>query len=374
MRSFAAHGGKVRGWASRLVTTRHRERLVQAAKMALAAVVAWLLARQFHQAQSFIAPYVAVFLISQTIYRSVMDSARLLSAMVLGLVLAFTVITLVPQQVLALAIAVFVGMLVGQLGWLRDSGIWVGVVALLMVTSHTADDPWFLVYRVIESLIGAAVGTAINLLVLPPVHLRKAEQVVTDVSTEINQLLRTMAEGIRREWHHWETGSWLERARDLDRTVFRAREAVGQSYESTRFNPSSRGDPRQPRQSPAASWSAIDTLGDVARQLQRMAEALASANQSGGVLWPTDATFNARYADLLEWLAAGSERYRSLEAEPGETHATVSRGIEETERMNDELAARRDDEVSGWSAQGALLVAAERAFRALADDSTAVPD
>lgn len=262
MRTVAAAGTRAWRWAREWASVRHREVLIQAAKMTLAAVVAWLLARQIHEPQSFIAPYVAVFLISETVYRSIMDATRQLSAIVLGVVLAFGVITLIPQQVIALAVAVFVGMLVGQFGWLRDSGIWVGVVALLMVTSRTADDPWFLAYRVVESLIGAAAGTAVNLLVLPPVHLRKAERVVSDISSEINNLLSDLSEGIRREWQGWATTSWLAQARDLDRTVYRAREAVGQGYESTRFNPRWYGTARQQRRHPAASWSAIDTLGD----------------------------------------------------------------------------------------------------------------
>lgn len=370
MRTVAATSARVWRW---LASARRRDALIQAAKMTLAAVLAWLVARQIHEPQSFIAPYVAVFLISQTVYRSLLEALRQLAVIVTGVVLAFTVVLVIPNQVAALAVAVFAGMLLGRSPWLREGGIWVGVVALLMVTYRTADDVVFGLYRVLESVIGAGVGAAVNLLILPPIHLRQAERVVADVSTEITDLLRAMSEGVRRSWRDWDTTAWSGWARQVDKTVHRARESVGWAYESTRFNPGWRGRSRSRPSIPAARWAAIDTLDEVARQTQRMTEALGSANLSGAVTWPTDAVFNARFAALLERLIAGVERYRSPDTDPAGPLAEVSHGLEETERMTRELA-ERSDEVSGWTAQGALLVSAERAFRALAADDGAEAD
>src|SRR4051794_15967438 len=70
---------------------RDREGLVQAAKMAVAAVVAWLAARQLGGPQSFIAPYAAVLIMNGTVYRSLVDAARQVTTVVLGVLVAFVV-------------------------------------------------------------------------------------------------------------------------------------------------------------------------------------------------------------------------------------------------------------------------------------------
>lgn len=53
--------------------------------------MAWLFARQLHEPQSFIAPYVAVFMTTGTVYRSLFDAAKQVTTVVLGVLVAFAV-------------------------------------------------------------------------------------------------------------------------------------------------------------------------------------------------------------------------------------------------------------------------------------------
>ncbi len=55
---------------------REREGSIQAAKMAVAAVIAWLVAQQVDPSQSFIAPYAAVFMMSETVYRPMTNAVH----------------------------------------------------------------------------------------------------------------------------------------------------------------------------------------------------------------------------------------------------------------------------------------------------------
>jgi uncharacterized membrane protein YgaE (UPF0421/DUF939 family) len=194
---------------------REREALIRSAKMALAAVIAWLLARSFPSPQSFIAPYAAVFLMGDTVAQSVSTAIRQAVALVFGVLLAYLAITVLGRPVVALAVAVFAGMLLGRWKRLGDSGIWVGVTALLMLTYGTADHSGYLAVRVAQTLMGSVVGVAVNTLVLPPTYLRETRRAVADIAEETRQLLCSMADELREEWNDRTARAWLRRVRSL---------------------------------------------------------------------------------------------------------------------------------------------------------------
>ena len=145
-----------------------RHAVFQALKMALAAVIAWLITERVHAPQSFIAPYTAVFVISATIYRSVIGLVQQMAAVLSGIGLAFVAVAVLPDPVSALFVSVLAGMLLGRWRRFGDSGVWVGALALIMIASGTADEPAYLLFRVVESGIGVVVGATVNVLVAPP--------------------------------------------------------------------------------------------------------------------------------------------------------------------------------------------------------------
>lgn len=290
---------------------REREALVQAAKMAAAAAIAWLVTRLFPSPESFMAPYTAVFLMSATVYRSMLEAARQTITVLLGLLLAYLAASLIPQPVLALAAAVFVGMLVGQWHRLGASGIWVGVTALLMLTYGTADHGRFLLERMAETLLGAAVGVAVNMLILPPVHLRGAQEAVGALAGEIRRLLCSMADGLTDDWDTETARSWLRRARRLDQTVSRAESATSWGRESTRFNIRWRYRYRSGLSPlPSAYESPMATLGEICDQVRHIAEAIVTAGHerdgdggNGGGPLGMDPEFTGRLRGVLERIA-----------------------------------------------------------------------
>ncbi|UQS26914.1 FUSC family protein [Amycolatopsis thermalba] len=290
-------------WFSRALRFpgREREAIVQALKMALAAVLAWLVARLvIPSPQSFIAPYAAVFLMTATVYRSLTNAAQQTAALLLGLAVAYAAAHLIPQPVLALAAAVFVGMLLGQWHRFGSSGIWVGVTALLMISYGTAGNLLYLAERMAESVLGAAIGLAVNTVILPPVHLRHTRDAVTALAAEVRDLLRSIAGDLRDEWDSDTASRWLRHARRLDSTVRKADEAVSWGRESVRFNIRWLVHRRRGRSPlPSSFESPLSVLTEVSEQVKRITEALLTAAQQD----EADREFTPGYARLLGQLA-----------------------------------------------------------------------
>ncbi|NIH78857.1 FUSC family protein [Amycolatopsis viridis] len=346
---------------------REREAVVQALKMALAAVLAWLLARVvIPSPQSFIAPYTAVFLMTETVYRSLTNALQQAGAILIGLVIAYVSAHLIPLPVLALAAAVLVGMLVGQWHRFGSSGIWVGVTALLMISYGTAGNFVYLVERLAESLLGAAVGVAVNTVVLPPVHLRHARDAVSVLAGEVRDLVQSIADDLRGDWDSDTAERWLRHARRLDSTVVRADDALSWGRESVRFNIRWLVHHRRGRSPlPSSFESPLSVLEEVTEQVKRITEALvAAAGQD-----EADPEFTTGYAGLLDGLAGAVACLDQAE----DRLADLPARLDEVAERRRELDRRiRVDQVTTVmrQAQDAALLAVDRSTRVL---ETAAP-
>jgi hypothetical protein len=344
------------------LTARQREGLLQAGKAAVAAAVAYLVARQVHAPQSFMAPYAAVFMMSETVYRSFAEAARTVATLVLGVLLVYVTVTVIPNVAIALPVAVFVGTAVGRWHRLGDSGIWIGVTALLMLAYGTAGDADYLVYRALEGVLGAVIGLAVNMFVLPPLHLRAGRQAVEDVAAELEELLRAVADGLRGEWDVGNARLWQRRARELENVVRRAEDARGRGYESTRYNP--RWLLRRDRDA-GDGHQDLGGLYDIARQVQHITETLlAAATGSAPVAgeW-----FTGSYAELLDALAVAVSTHRDGDTPVSSCDAADARDRSRARRRD--LVERGEVAANGvrldWSTQAALLLAVERACEAV---------
>lgn len=348
---------------------RDREDLVQAAKAAFAAVLAWLIARQIagrvDDVQSFIAPYAAVFMMSGTVLRSLQSAALQTATMVLGVLVAFVAAALVPWPWAALAVAVFAGLLIGRWRRLGTDGIWVGVVALLMVTYGTAGDVGYLLARVGEGVLGAVVGVAVNTLLLPPMRLREGDRAVTAAATEIAGLLRTIAEGLRTGWDHDTARRWRRDAGALEAAVREADDAEAGERESTRLNPRALGRRYQPQE------SVLGALFEVAEQVRHVTKTLFASADPDDTAPRTGVVFDRSYAGLLCEVAAAVDVYRAPAAERTVDPDAIAAALDRARGQRSALARQEPwpdhQPPEDWSAHAALVLAAERALRALRD-------
>jgi hypothetical protein len=226
-------------WLRRAVRDSGPERaaLVQAVKAALAAVLAWLAAaRLFDLAQPFLAPWAAVFIVEATVYRSLRSAGQQVSAVGIAVVLASVVEAIVPWQVLAMAVAVLAGLLIGQARWFGDSGPWIGITALLLITWGTVTQSALLVDRLIETVLGVVIGLAVNALLFPPVYGRRAEEANRRLASDMAELIEEMAEALRGDMPPGRADSWASRAREAVVLVRQAERMIELSRESRRMN------------------------------------------------------------------------------------------------------------------------------------------
>ena len=361
-----------------------REAVIQATKAAAAAALAWLLARWvLHAPQPFLAPYAAVFLVVQvTVYRSVRDAGQQLAVVAAGVVLALGATLLTSQVVVGLALVVLVGLLLGRLRTFGEHGQWVAVTALILVAEAgpAASSPLHALVRLAEIAVGAGVGVVVNMLVLPPVYQRDAREALTGAVARPADLLRALAASLREDREPREdlAHDWLHRARGLADEARRARDSVAWARESLRLNPLRRRE-RTPDPTitlgPAAD-AVVEVAGhvlDLAEATVEAAEQQAAARADDDGLEPDDDAgldpmFISSFADLLDHLASALEEVRD---DPGamspqaDRHPPGSGALELMAAVHREAARRlpgSSGEVrTGWSVEGALLSAAQRA-------------
>jgi hypothetical protein len=227
------------GWFARALRVPGSERrsVVQAAKATLAATGAWLLATLvLRLPQPFLAPYAAVFLVDATVYRSLRGWAQQVGSGAAGVLLAAAAGQLIPWQAVAIGVVVFLGLLAGHWRHFGDSGIWVGVTGMLVISYGTATEPVLLGDRLLETALGAAVGALVNALVFPPLYGERLAAATDRLATALAELLDATSDLVRRDEPPDDAEDLLAQARDVRSLVLVAEDAVGLTREGRVLN------------------------------------------------------------------------------------------------------------------------------------------
>jgi len=226
-------------WLGRAVRGSGAERvvLVQAAKAALAAMLAWLAAAHiFGLPQPFLAPWAAVYIVEATVYRSLWTACQQVAAVVVAVLLAVVVDWLTPWRLLGVAVAVLVGLLIGQWRRFGDSGPWIGITALLLITWGMSGDGVLLADRLVETVLGVTIGFAVNGLLFPPVYSDRARETIWRLASDMADLLIEMAETFRHDGPPTQADGWGRRAVAAVTLVRQAERAIELNHESNRMN------------------------------------------------------------------------------------------------------------------------------------------
>nr|WP_277607965.1 aromatic acid exporter family protein [Streptomyces boncukensis] len=321
-------------------------------KSALAGVLGWALAHYvIGSPQPTYAPFVALLVVQFTVYRSLLHAGQYVAALVAGVLAAGAANPLLGENLAGFAAMLVVGLLVGR--W-RHLGVMGGQAPVAGVFAYQAlmggTDGRMLWHIVSMVLLGAAVGLAVNLLLLPPMRYATADRGIEQLSTAVSRLLDDMAAGLR-DGENADSGDWLHRARSLDSSVSKARTAVEHGAESVSYNPRRLFC----RNLPATFFgyrTMVESLARVVEQVRSMAVVLDArlAEDPAG-----DRVFLEGYADVLS-SAADGVRYTGGAGR--ESHEELHRVVDRcTERCHDlELHAGN----GAWPSLGALLTDACR--------------
>jgi hypothetical protein len=91
--------------------------------------------------------------------------------------------------------------------------------------------------RVSETLIGAAVGIAVNLVIAPPLYVQPAGDALGELADRMAAFLRDLAGALVSEWSRGAADRWLNEARALGAEVARADRTLSRAEQSARLNP-----------------------------------------------------------------------------------------------------------------------------------------
>jgi uncharacterized membrane protein YgaE (UPF0421/DUF939 family) len=266
---------------------------LQVVKTVVAAVAAWIIAKQvFELPQPFLAPWAALLVVHATVYRSFWKGAKQITATVIGVILAWAVGNTLGLDPVAIAVMLLAALLIGQLRWLKEEGTTGAATALIVLTTGFSDENHVLIGRLWDTAIGVGVGVVVNAVVWPPLRDHTAARAIEAVSRRVGDLLAHIAEECHDECSEEHVEEWIRRSQDLDVEVDEAWALVRQARESGRLNP-------------RKDSAVVRKPGEFGEILDRTEQALAEIRSMAR-------TFGHSITDSNEWDDQFRERWTGL--------------------------------------------------------------
>jgi hypothetical protein len=329
-----------------VVRRRGRSAAFRAARMTGAAVAAFLVAQLvgLHTPPPLIAALTALLVVQATLTSTLLNGLQRVASVASGVGLAVLFAAVVGLSWWSLAALVASAIVVGQLLRLGPHLVEVPISAMLVLGVGASGAESVGGGRVVETLIGAAVGMLVNVVFPPAVQSRYAARSFHEFAAEIAGLLQDAAAALRAGPVTVEQSTrWLENARRLNRHVPRVDRALTHAEESRRLNVRALRVPS----APAGLRTGLDALEYTSVSLRTLFRTIDDATRER-----TGVQEDGEYADSV----------RRMTASLLERMGTV---IREFDRLL--TAGTRDEEaVARERLAGAL--AALRSGRALAQD------
>jgi hypothetical protein len=209
------------------------------AKSALAAGLAWWLAREVSGVPDPVLASLTALVVVQVSVRASMRVAIERSAgVVLGVLVALGIGDALGLNGVTVTILVAASLTVAQLVLRlpQSAARQVPVSAMLVITAASASRESLGWRRALDTVVGAAVGVVVG-FVLPASRVVDARQTITRLGDGLVGVLELMGTGLQQTWSTEETTDWRTRARTVrERLVDQAAEAVGNGREVARWN------------------------------------------------------------------------------------------------------------------------------------------
>ncbi|MDQ2669292.1 MAG: hypothetical protein M3Y31_01530, partial [Gemmatimonadota bacterium] len=255
MSSFAGRvTGSLRAAARQVVST---ERLVLAAKTAVAATVAWYVAPLLPFADadySYYAPLGVLVSMHLTVADSLRSGVLALAGLGTGILLGLGGLALIftgAPGVVAVALVVAVGAVLGGIQALGAGRTWIALAGLFVLLLGGRQPEEFSVSYLITMAFGVAVGVVANYL-FPPIYLREAGQRLAELRARIADALERMAEMVGEGYI--DSAELTRVAEDLASLSSEVAADVRQGTRSRRANPRARRTRGVQKQNDDAWW------------------------------------------------------------------------------------------------------------------------
>jgi hypothetical protein len=212
---------------------------VRTAKTVLAAVLAFQVATWLDTTSSpILAPLTALLVVQLTLYETVATGWERIASVTAGVVIAVLFASVVGLTWWSLGLVVAISLVVGRLLRLGPHLAEVPISAMLVLAVGGAENA--AQGRITETLIGAAVGILVNLLVAPPLYVQPAGEAIAELADQMAGFCGDLAASLRGTWSRRLTDDLLDRARALGTEVDRADRRLARTEESARLNPRGR--------------------------------------------------------------------------------------------------------------------------------------
>ncbi len=334
---------------------------LRTAKTVLAAVLAFQIATWLDTTSSpILAPLTALLVVQLTLYETLATGWERVASVTSGVLIAVLFASVVGLTWWSLGLVVGLSLVVGRLLRLGPHLAEVPISAMLVLAVGGAENA--ALGRITETLIGAAVGVLVNLLVAPPLYVQPAGEAITELAERMAGFCEDLVAALRGAWSRRLADDLLDRARGLGTEVARADRHLGRTEESARLNPRGRAA-REAQPRLRNTLTALErvhvTLRNVARVLldrtyfvpedeadrawsPRAREALAD------VLLPVATTLREAGA-----VAAGTAPASGLDA------ARLAELLELRGRLADALLVDPRADAAAWAQHGTLLDAVD---------------
>jgi len=318
-------------WASRSPA------LLFAVKSALAAGISWeitdLLLGEEAAALAMIS---SVVVVQVTSWQTARRGIERLGGILIGVILAFVVARFFGLNIWTITLIILSAQVIGMFFQRRGPYLATQIpisAALALVLGATASE--YSLLRLLGALIGGVVGTAISLLISPPIYILRARDAVADLMAQLAAEIPRLADALAGRLSETDTQQTYPTIRALEQRVRATEQAYTLGVDSARLSPWAfrarqmlEDYPdvllaldrlaRQMRRiaftinEPEASWREIagsqEWAGDYARVLREIGETLATTAES--MRAPTDTSPGAQPTAITASERIGEARQR----------------------------------------------------------------
>ncbi|HEX2704128.1 MAG TPA: FUSC family protein [Candidatus Lustribacter sp.] len=219
----------------RLLVKRLRPVITGIVRLTAAVVIAFVLTSSLLSSPAPVTgPLTALLVVQATLFATMATGARKVGAVLTGVLLAVGISTVVGLTWWSLGLVVASALVVARLLPLKDQELEVAISAMLILAVSGSEVVAEL--RVVETLVGAAVGIALNLLFPPRLHTPQATEAVEEVALKTADTLDRSAEKLAGAVRPSDLATWAHELRDIVPLVGEAQTAIDDLSRSRRLN------------------------------------------------------------------------------------------------------------------------------------------
>ncbi|MBB2976802.1 uncharacterized membrane protein YgaE (UPF0421/DUF939 family) [Microbacterium endophyticum] len=218
-----------------------RTPLLQVLKSAIATIAAWLAASLvFPDATPVFAAIAALLVVQPSLNQSLAKALERSAGVIAGVAVASGLGMLFGEANWVVVIAIALGLLIAwALKMTAATANQVAISAILVIALGQTT-PGYAVDRVLETILGAAIGVIANVAIVPPLALQPARERIDALGQEIAQTLDRLADSITSERTRSNLEELLLTARLLRPMQQSAQAAIDVSVDSLTLNPRAR--------------------------------------------------------------------------------------------------------------------------------------